>query len=343
MTELILSRRIARDSTWDVIVAGGGPAGCTAAAAAAREGARTLLLERTCCLGGMGTAGLVPAWCPFSDHEKVIYRGLAEKVFRASTAGLPHVSPQQLDWVPIDPERLKRVYDDLLVSAGVEIRFDSYLAGVETNGAGRVTALLVAGKAGLTACSAKTYVDATGDADLAVWGGAGYSKGGPGGELQPATLCFALTNVNMEAYQTGPNLHSGNPKSPIHAILASKRYPLIPDAHLCHCMIGPGAVGFNAGHLFQVDNTDTVSVTQAMIRGRQMAQAYRNALAEFHPAAFGKALLGTTAALLGARETRRVRNGVSPRIYVLTRESRSERFDAWLGSPESSTLGRSIM
>jgi DUF1680 family protein len=36
-------------------------------------------------------------------------------------------------------------------------------------------------------------------------------------------------------------------------------------------------------------------------------------------------------------------NRVSPRIYVLTRESRSESFDAWPGSPESSTLGRSIM
>ena len=30
---------------YDVIVCGGGPAGCTAAIAAAREGAKTLLLE----------------------------------------------------------------------------------------------------------------------------------------------------------------------------------------------------------------------------------------------------------------------------------------------------------
>ena len=50
---------------WDVVVAGGGPAGCAAAAAAAREGARTLLVEATGCLGGMGTSGLVPAWMPW--------------------------------------------------------------------------------------------------------------------------------------------------------------------------------------------------------------------------------------------------------------------------------------
>ena len=33
------------DNAWDVLVAGGGPAGCATAIAAAREGARTLLVE----------------------------------------------------------------------------------------------------------------------------------------------------------------------------------------------------------------------------------------------------------------------------------------------------------
>jgi flavin-dependent dehydrogenase len=41
---------------YDVIVVGGGPAGCSAAAAAAREGVKTLLIEATGALGGMGTA-----------------------------------------------------------------------------------------------------------------------------------------------------------------------------------------------------------------------------------------------------------------------------------------------
>ena len=36
---------------------GGGPSGCAAATAAAREGAKTLLMEGTGALGGMGTSG----------------------------------------------------------------------------------------------------------------------------------------------------------------------------------------------------------------------------------------------------------------------------------------------
>ena len=120
MKSLAFSRdRIPLQDEFDVIVIGGGPSGCTAAAAAAREGARTLLIESTGSLGGSGTSALVPAWCPFSDKEKIIYRGLAEQVFEASKKGLPHIGKDYLDWVPIDPEKLKRVYDDLLAEHGV--------------------------------------------------------------------------------------------------------------------------------------------------------------------------------------------------------------------------------
>ena len=114
-------RQVPLDDTWDVIVVGGGPAGCTAATASAREGARTLLIEATGSLGGMGTSGLVPAWCPFSDGEKIIYAALAKKVFEACKAGMPHVPKEKLDWVAIDPELLKRIYDDLVTEAGATV------------------------------------------------------------------------------------------------------------------------------------------------------------------------------------------------------------------------------
>lgn len=45
--------KIAVDDQWDVIVVGGGPAGCSAAISAAREGAKTLLIESMGQLGGM--------------------------------------------------------------------------------------------------------------------------------------------------------------------------------------------------------------------------------------------------------------------------------------------------
>lgn len=117
--------KIAVDDRWDVIVIGGGPAGCTAAISAAREGAKTLLIEAMGQLGGMGTAGMVPAWCPFSDGEKIIYRGLAEKIFEASRKGVPHERKQKLNWVNINPEYLMQVYDRMVAESGAKSPFSS--------------------------------------------------------------------------------------------------------------------------------------------------------------------------------------------------------------------------
>lgn len=295
------------DDSWDVIVVGGGPAGCTAAAAAAREGAKTLLLEAGGVLGGSGTGALVPAWCPFSDKEKIIYRGLAEAVLNRCKEGQPHVKPEDVDWVAIDPERLKRVYDDLVTAAGATILFHTVLASVECEEDGSVSTILVANKAGLSALRARVYVDCSGDADLCAWAGAEFHKGDASGKMMPATHCFVLTNVDEYAYRhIAYNLAAEWPDSPIYKILASGEYPLIQDSHICNKLIGPRTVGFNAGHIWDVDNTDPASVSQALVLGRRMAAQFRDALARFCPEAFANAFLIMTGSVVGIRETRRV-------------------------------------
>lgn len=307
MATLTLQRSIPLDETYDVIVVGGGPSGCTAAAAAARDGAKTLLIEQTSSLGGMGTSALVPAWCPFSDKQQIIYRGLAEKVFLEGKKHTPHVPEEQLDWVPIDAESLKRIYDDLVLSHGAKILFNTFLSAVETDGAGRVTSIVVSNKSGLSAYRAKVYIDTTGDADLAAWAGAKFHKGDDqGNPLMPATHCFILSNVSDYHYRHGPGMHGASKEAPIHQIIASGKYPLIPDVHMCQNTVGPGTVGFNAGHVYNVDNTDPTSISDAVVQGRKLAAAYRDALAEFHPAAFGGAFLVQTGSLIGIRETRRI-------------------------------------
>ncbi|PTX97441.1 FAD-dependent oxidoreductase [Verrucomicrobia bacterium LW23] len=301
-------RSLPLDESWDVIVVGGGPSGCTAAAAAAREGARTLLIEGMGALGGMGTSALVPAWCPFSDREKIVYRSLAERVLVESKKTTPHVPKEQLDWVPINPEALKRIYDDLVAEFGATPLFHTTLASVEMRADGEVDALIVANKAGLSALRARVYVDCTGDADLCFQAGAETVKG-DGKEpasLMPATHCFVLSNVDDYALRTGEPIYAGNPKSPLYPIRESGRYPIIPDTHLCSAVIGPGTLGFNAGHVFNFDNTDPWSISRGLTHGRKLAQAYRDGLAEFAPAAFGNSFLVMTGAMMGVRETRRV-------------------------------------
>lgn len=276
-----------------------------------------MIIEATGQLGGMGTAGMVPAWCPFSDGEKIIYRGLAEKIFEESRRGVPHERKSKLDWVSINAEYLMGVYDRMVEQAGVQVLFFSRVASIEKSANDTLEAVIVANKSGLTAFKAKVFIDATGDGDVAAWSGASFKRGGADGTVQSSSLCFAVANVDTYAYQTGPSLHTSNKNSPVYKAIASGKYPLI-DNHINSNLIGPDVVQFNAGHLVNVDSTDPWETSRAMAVGRQMAEQYLEAMKEFHPKAFGNAFLVKTATLLGVRDSRRIEGD-----YVFT-------FDDWM-------------
>ena len=320
-------KKMTVDDRWDVIVVGGGPGGCTAAISAAREGAKTLLIEAMGRLGGMGTSGLVPCWCPFSDGEKIIYRGLAEKILKESKKGTPHIPADLLDWVDINPEHLTTVYDDMVTASGARVLFFSRLAAVEMADSNSVDALIVANKSGLIAFKAKVYIDATGDGDLSAWAGASFKRGDDDGVVQSSTMCFSFSNVDMFHYRYGPYLHTYNPDSPIHAAVASGKYPLI-DQHFNPRLMGPGVIQFNAGHVRNVDSTDPWEVSDAMMTGRKIAAQYLQAMQEHQPKTFGSAMLVRTSSLLGVRDSRRIEGD-----YIFTQEDWLQRrsFDDEIG------------
>ncbi len=302
----LANKKVRVNDTYDVIVAGGGPAGCAAAIAAASEGRKTLLIEATGNLGGLGTSGMVPAWCPFTDGEKIIYRGLAEKVFRQAKAGVPHEPADKFDWVTINPEYLIGVYDRMVEESGADVLFFSRVAAVEMSADDAVDAVVVANKDGLTAYRPKIVIDATGDGDIAAWVGAEYLKGDAEGVLQKSTLCFSVANVNTEAYLNGPELHSGhNPDSASVRAHRTGRFPLL-DTHCCHNLVGPGVVQFNANHIEIKDTTDPRQLSDAMRLGRRAADQHLEMLKEFRPDAFKDAFVVKTAIIPGIRDSRRI-------------------------------------
>ena len=76
MKTYLLQREIAVDDPYDVVVAGGGPAGTAAAIGAGRQGAKVLLVEATGCLGGMATSGSVCQWSALSAGTHSVIGGL---------------------------------------------------------------------------------------------------------------------------------------------------------------------------------------------------------------------------------------------------------------------------
>ena len=310
---------ISLNEEYDVIVVGGGPAGCAAAASAAREGAKTLLVEATGSLGGLGTNGLVPFWCGFSNGGAYCSTGIGKKVLfetckRMDVDGLyegvlaGEQDPKNIPWrLGIDSEALKRVYDELVTSYGADVLFHSVLVAVQTDGQGKVTSIVVANKSGLVGYKAKVFIDCTGDADLIAKAGGVFTLGDEDGDMQAGTLCFTLSGVDVEEWKRTPRYELYP--------CDKEKYPTMIDNHCTTAEIGKQSIGFNAGHLADVNALDPVNVSKNLIKGRKLVEEIVDRLKTCYPNIYGKACLEKTGAVLGTREGRIVVGD-----YVLTEE-----------------------
>jgi ribulose 1,5-bisphosphate synthetase/thiazole synthase len=298
MATLELKRDIPVRREVDVFVAGGGPAGAVAAVVAARQGRSVFLAEGHTCLGGMGTAGLVPAYMQFSDGANMCAAGLGEEILNTLRAAGGTGTPENLG---IKAEVLKRVYDDLLAGAGVDFTFMTALIDVVKDDAGRVTHAICAAKSGVFAVAAKMFIDGTGDGDLAAWAGAPFEKGDENGDMMPGTLCSLWADVDWDAVHAGPG--GGNARLPeaFKDGLFTHHDMHLPGMWRCGTNVGGG----NIGHTFGVDHTDERSITEALLWGRKLILEYERYYKEYLKG-FEEMKLMTTGSLLGIRETRRI-------------------------------------
>lgn len=285
---------------YDVIVCGGGPAGCCAAISASRAGMHTLLIEATTALGGMGTMGMVSAFAPFTDGANIIYRSLPIEILTRYKKRM-NIPEWKWDWIKLSPEDLKRVYDDMISESKTDVLFQSIVCSAETEN-GKIKQIYAADKSGITAYRAKVYVDCTGDGDLAAHCGVPFEIGQDGG-VQSASLCFAVSNVDTEKINTKINSNFDDGIWP--KIIADGKYPLI-SRHFIPVYFGDTLI-VNGGHLFIEDPTDNRQISCAYILGRETAEQYLAALKEYMPKAFSNSYLVETAPLMGIRETRRIK------------------------------------
>lgn len=179
----------------DVIVAGGGPAGIGAALAAARTGARTSLFEVHGCLGGVWTAGLL-SWL-FEMDQPGIAREITRELDRRGARR--NVCTHSTDKYAYDVEAMKILLEEMLLEAGVEIHLHTrVVASVVSRG--RIDAIITESKSGREAWTAKCFIDASGDGDLAANSGCGFDMGKPGtGAVQPFTFMALVTVADLEA------------------------------------------------------------------------------------------------------------------------------------------------
>ncbi|MGB8965319.1 MAG: FAD-dependent oxidoreductase [Candidatus Cybelea sp.] len=340
------STRAAAD--FDVLVVGGGNAGCAAAIAAARHGARTLLVERYGFLGGTATAAMVGPWMTFHSGEERIVGGIAEEIVErlmskgASPGHLPDSSDYVATITPFDPEVHKALLFEMMREAGVSLLLHAYFLSAQVEGTS-VTGADFATIGGMRSYRGTVVIDATADALVAASAGVPTQQGDERGRVQPATLMFRLSHVDLAQLAVYLREHPEEMRSSLppnertapaltavaglYSLWQQARADGLVDVprELVSFFISPypDEVTVNMTRVVDVDPLDPDELTRAEVESRLQAMELLEFFRRRVPG-FENARMAASGTQIGIRESRRIVGR-----YTLTRDDvlQARQFD----------------
>jgi len=298
------ARDIPVHSDFDVLVCGAGPAGIAAAIAAARSGAKTGLLEVHGCVGGIWTAGML-SWIldglgkPGIMAEILTRLGEEKNGYQIKSAWVYH------------PEPMKLMLEEMLLEAGVTLRLFTRVVGAANDDTNRLAAVVTESKSGREVWTAKTFIDATGDGDLAAQAGCDFDFGRPGdGVTQPFSLMALFTGaktdeiapfVNHIAGMRGLGRGKSNFLAELRRVGIDPSYggPSIFEIH-------DGMYAMMANHQYNVSAINADDVTKATLEARRENHAMLAALQK-SGGVWKDVEIIATGEQIGTREARRIK------------------------------------
>ena len=306
---------------YDLVVCGGGPAGCAAALASARQGLKVLIIENQGQLGGTGTSGLVSHWLGGrkASGEWVVggvFKELAEEANKQGYALIPQLDGKKYQphgWhkgliagIPFDPYGMSFVYDQKVIEAGIDVLFFTHFTNVTVT-KNKISHVHFHNKSGNGSVATKAVIDATGDADVAFMCNCSYEKGRTeDGLMAPTTLQFHVYNVDQDELQKYITDNNSPRLREIIMELRKKGIWKFPyDIFISVQLNQKGVMMINTSRLIGFDGTDAKSVSELMMQGRKETYELLEIMQNYIPG-FQNARIKSIAAQAGIRETRRI-------------------------------------
>ncbi len=323
MNITIPSRSVPVLAECDVLVCGGGAAGCAAAIGAARHGAKVILVEKSGYLGGATVSqqvahvlstngvdfqGVWHEWMrALKKRDGVVARGLTLSrtgdVVRKIRCG-------------VDPEVVKFAWDDMMEEAGVRQLFHVWCSRAVVED-GVCAGVIVEVKEGRRAILAKRVIDCTANGDVCASAGTGWEQGdGTNPWNQALTKVFRMGGVEwpeegypkeylQELYRIAKEaVARGEFSSPLVENGRAARYAANDAVHKS-VMEYRNEMNVFSSRVLKVDTTDPDDLTRAEREGR--AQAWE--CAEFirrYIKGYERSYLLDTNACIGVRDSRRI-------------------------------------
>lgn len=198
---------------YDVVIIGGGTAGCAAAYTAGKLGLKTLLIEKSIHLGGTITSGLVIPVMK-SGENQINTDFYNDFISEMKNIGGQITYQDNQGW--FNPELAKIILDKMMIDAGVEVRFNTEVINAKTSSNKIVnleinTSILSVNNApihtnniqginiSLSVCiGAKYFVDATGDNNFSQKINCKFLENNL--KFQPMSLRFIMSGINLKFF-----------------------------------------------------------------------------------------------------------------------------------------------
>lgn len=317
----------------DVVVCGGGCAGVVAAIASARNGAKTILVEKSSVIGGTATSGLVGPFmtCFDPSGENQIIKGIFDEMIRRMEEKGGAIHPSKTGDVsnfgcyiklrhnnvtPFHPETLKIVMMDMLIESGVQVHLNMDAIDVISDN-NKVKEIIAFDGSELCSYQSSVVIDCTGDALISHKAGVPCTMEEVEKRLQPMTLFFWIYNADDEKIEEYLSSNEEYRYLPYNEIIEKERkkgkFNINRNKIGLYHMVNEGEWRLNTTRLQGFDPTNATDMSQAYIEGLRQVDF----LMDFFKKLPGleNARIAQSGMSVGIRESRRILGE-----YILTEQ-----------------------